>query len=90
MATSIKIDEDLKTRIQHLAGVRRRSAHWIMREAIQQYVEREEKREAFKQDALRAWNEYQSTGVHVTAAEADEWLAKLEEGRDVELPECHI
>ena len=90
MATSIKIDEDLKTRIQHLAGVRRRSAHWIMREAIQQYVEREEKREAFKQDALRAWNEYQSAGVHVTAAEADEWLAKLEEGRDVELPECHI
>ncbi len=90
MATSIKIDEDLRTRVQHLAGVRRRSAHWIMREAIQQYVEREEKREALKQDALRAWNEYQATGVHVTAAEADEWLAKLEEGRDVELPECHV
>jgi predicted transcriptional regulator len=90
MATSIKIDEDLKTRVQRLAGVRRRSAHWIMREAIQQYVEREEKREALKQDALRAWNEYQATGAHVTAAEADEWLAKLEEGQDVELPECHV
>lgn len=90
MATSIKIDEDLKTRVQHLAGVRRRSAHWIMREAIQQYVDREEKREALKQDALRAWNEYQATGAHVAAAEADEWLAKLEEGQDVELPECHV
>ncbi len=62
MATSIKIDEDLETCVQHLADVRRRSAHWIMREAIQQYVEREEKREAFKQDALRAWNECQATG----------------------------
>lgn len=29
MATSIKIDDDLKGRIQHLAGLRQRSSHWI-------------------------------------------------------------
>lgn len=55
MATSLKIDDTLKSRVQQLASQRRRSPHWIMLEAIQQYVEREEKREAFKQDALRAW-----------------------------------
>ena len=60
-----------------------------MREAIEQYVEREEKRESFKQDALRAWAEYQVTGLHVTQDEADAWLAKLESGEDADAPECH-
>jgi predicted transcriptional regulator len=89
MATSIKIDDELKGRVQHLADLRRRSAHWIMREAIQQYVTREEKREAFRRDAIEAWNEYRTTGRHVTSEEADSWLSKLEAGYDVEPPECH-
>lgn len=88
-ATSIKLDDALKGRIQHLAESRRRSSHWIMREAIAQYVEREEKREAFKQDAIRAWDAYQETGLHVTMEEADAWLAKLEAGEDTEMPACH-
>lgn len=88
-ATSIKLDDDLKTRIQHLAESRQRTPHWIMREAITQYVTREEKREAFKQDAIRAWNEYQQTGMHLTGEEADAWLAELEAGKDVEPPACH-
>ncbi|MCG3460590.1 CopG family ribbon-helix-helix protein [Xenorhabdus bovienii] len=90
MATSVKLDDNLKSRIQHLAEVRQRSAHWIMREAIRDYVEREEKRESFKQDALRAWEAYQENGLHLTLEEADDWLAKLEAGDDTELPECHV
>ena len=89
-ATSIKLDDELKGRVQHLAEARRRTSHWIMREAIAQYVEREEKREAFKQDALRAWEEYQSTDLHLTLEEADAWLAKLEAGEDAGLPKCHV
>lgn len=89
-ATSIKLDDELKGRVQHLAEARRRTSHWIMREAIAQYVEREEKREAFKQDALRAWEEYQRTGLHLTLEEADAWLAKLEAGEDAEPPKCHV
>lgn len=88
-ATSIKLDDELKARIQHLAESRQRTPHWIMREAIAQYVTREEKRETFKQDAIRAWNEYQQTGMHLTGEEADAWLARLEAGEDVEPPECH-
>ncbi len=61
-----------------------------MREAIHQYVEREEKREAFRQDAINALNEYQAAGLHVSMAEADAWLAKLEAGKDAEPPECHV
>jgi predicted transcriptional regulator len=89
MATTVKLDEKLKNRVQRLAGLRDRSAHWIMREAITQYVEREEQREAFKQDAKRAWDNYRADGLHVTADEADAWLSKLEAGEDVEPPKCH-
>lgn len=88
-ATSIKLDDELKKRIQHLAGVRRRTSHWIMREAIAQYVEREEKRESFKQEATLAWESYQRTGLHLKGEEADTWLAKLEAGEDTEPPKCH-
>ena len=54
-----------------------------------QYVDREEKREAFRQDGIEAWNEFQATGLHLTVAEADVWLARLEAGEDVKPPECH-
>jgi len=90
MATSVKLDDDLKDRIQHLANARSRTPHWIMRTAILDYVEREEKQENFKQEALRAWEAYQKTGEHLTLEEADVWLAKLETGEDAELPKCHV
>jgi predicted transcriptional regulator len=86
---SVKLDPDTRHRIEQLAKSRRRTSHWMMREAIQQFLEREEKREAFLQDGIRAWNEYQGTGLHATFEEADSWLAKLEEGGNVEPPQCH-
>jgi len=70
MAASVKLDDDLKRRIRHLAEARHRSSHWIMRQAIRDYVEREEKRESFKQDALGAWEAYQKNGLHLTLKEA--------------------
>jgi predicted transcriptional regulator len=87
--TSLKIDNELKERIQRLAAARRRSPHWVMREAVEQYVGREEQREKLRQDALAAWNHYEATGLHATAEEADAWLAKLEAGKDAKAPECH-
>jgi predicted transcriptional regulator len=86
--TSLKLDHDVKKRVQRLATARRRSPHWLMREAIEEYVEREEKREQFRQHALAAWDHYQTTGLHATAEEADAWLAKLEAGKDVAPPKC--
>jgi predicted transcriptional regulator len=87
--TSVKLDSAMKQRVQRLAALRRRSPHWVLREAVEQYVEREEKREQFRQDALAAWDHYRTTGLHVSAAEADKWLAKLEAGKDAPPPACH-
>ena len=86
---AVKLDQDLRDRLQHLAEARDRSTHWLMRKAIEQFVEQEEKREALRQDALNAWAEYQETGIHVTHDEADAWLARLEAGEEAKAPECH-
>jgi predicted transcriptional regulator len=87
--TSLKLDAKIKARIQRLARMRRRSSHWLMREAIEQYVERDEQRAQLRQDALAAWNEYRLTGQHVTAAEADAWMAQLEAGKRKDPPRPH-
>jgi predicted transcriptional regulator len=43
---------------------------------IEQYkMSRNKKREAYLVEALAAWSDYQATGLHVTAEEADAWLA---------------
>jgi predicted transcriptional regulator len=88
--TSLKLDSAIKERVHRLAAARRRSPHWVMREAVEQYLEREEKREQLRQDALAAWADYQTTGLHVTAREADAWLARLEAGKNAVIPKCHV
>jgi len=86
---AIKIDDDTRARLKRLGDARQRTPHWLMREAIAQYVNREEKREAFRQATIQAWEQYRSTGLHLRADEADAWLAQLEQGQDSEPPACH-
>jgi predicted transcriptional regulator len=87
--TSLKLDAQIKERVQRLASARRRSPHWLMREAIEEYVEREEKREQLRRDALTTWAHYEATGLHVTSEAAEAWLAKLETGKNAAPPKCH-
>ncbi|MGD9170820.1 MAG: CopG family ribbon-helix-helix protein [Candidatus Thiodiazotropha sp.] len=89
MATSVKLDDDLKKRIQHLADVRHRTPHWIMREAIRDYVEREEAKESFKQEALASWRAYQETGRHLTRQEVRDWLNTWGTDKETKIPPCH-
>ncbi|TDP80840.1 putative transcriptional regulator [Aquabacterium commune] len=86
---AIKIGADIKERVKRLAEARQRTPHWLMREAICQYVEREEKREAFRQDTLKAWEAYRATGLHATAQEVDGWLASWGTDNELPAPACH-
>lgn len=86
---SIKLDSETQTRIKLLAAARDRSPHWMMREAITQYVEREERKEAFRRDTLDAWQEFQETSLHVSLEEADQWLAGWGTDTEVGAPTCH-
>jgi predicted transcriptional regulator len=87
---SVKIDPAMALRIERLAKTQRRTRHWVMREAIEQYVEREEKREAFRRDTLEAWKEYQTTGLHLSADEPEAWLDVWGNERELPTPICHM
>ena len=89
MATSIKLDDDLNDRVRRLAVQRQRSPHWIMREAIREYVTREEARESFRQEAMASWLAYQETGRHLTGDEVRAWLSGWGTEVEDEPPECH-
>ena len=84
--TRLTLDHDTESRLQRLAEARHRPPGQLVREAVEQYVEREEARDACRRDALAAWADYQANGRHVTAALADAWLARLEAGERVEPP----
>ena len=89
MAVSVKIDDELKGRVQRLAESRKRSAHWIMREAIEQYVGREEAQASFQADAEDAWKSYRETGLHLTGEEVREWLGDWGTEKETKVPACH-
>jgi predicted transcriptional regulator len=89
MATSVKLDDELKSRIQNLAGIQHRSTHWIMREAICEYVNREEAREKFKQEAILSWKNFQETGLHLTYQEVFDWLDTWGTDKERVVPKCH-
>jgi predicted transcriptional regulator len=86
---AVKLDPEIHGRVRELAKAQNRSAHYLMREAITQYVEREEKREAFRQEALSAWTEFQETGLHATAEEVDQWLTSWGTEDEQPAPACH-
>ena len=86
MATSVKLDPEMKSRLERLARERRRSAHWMMREAIREYVEREEARESFRQEAEESWREYQETGRHLSLDDTEAWLETWGTADEAEAP----
>ena len=90
LATSIKIPGELRERLHNLATARQRTPHAIMLQAIEAFVNQEEKREAWRQEGIAAWVEYQRTGLHLTNNEVKEWLSQLAAGNNTEPPKCHM
>ena len=87
---SVKISPELDSRIKNLADLRKQSVHSVMVQALEAYLIREEKREAWRKEGIEAWEEYQKTGLHLTNAEVVDWMDKIIAGENVPIPKCHI
>lgn len=48
-----------------------------------------EKRQALYDDAYKAWEEYQATGLHLTGEEVVAWLETWGTDEEKAAPECH-
>jgi predicted transcriptional regulator len=63
--TGVKLDEATRARLRALSGLKDRSPHWLMKRAIAEYLDREERYEREKQEDLQRWQRYQESGVFI-------------------------
>ncbi len=71
---AIKLDDETYARLQALAEVRQRSPHWLMKEAIRQFIEREEEAERVKRETVERWEHYEALGETVDHQVVEAWL----------------
>lgn len=82
----IKLDEETRQRLKALGELRDRSPHWLMKAAIESYLEREERYEREKREDMERWENYQFTGKAIPQERVLEWLNDLAQGKDVPCP----
>jgi len=80
----VKLDDETRERLKVMGGLKRRSVHWIMKEAIREYLDKEEEIEKRNREADEAWKEYRQTGKGVSHEEITAWLDSW--GTDKETP----
>ena len=86
---SIKLDPSDRERIALLASTKKRSAHYLMKEAIREYIQREESRLNFIRAAEAASLEFKESGLHVTHDELDSWMETWGTENEQPMPACH-
>jgi predicted transcriptional regulator len=86
---TVKLDDDDRQRLKTLATAKKRTPHYLMREAIHAYIEKEESEQHFIAAAQSAWSDYEKTGLHITLDEAKAWADKLGKNPRAKLPACH-
>ncbi len=83
MATTqgIKLEENTRQRLKVLAEKKKHSPHWLMRTAIEDYLEREEKYEKEKAEDMARWDHYLLTGKAISHNKVEAWLKDLSQGK---------
>jgi predicted transcriptional regulator len=85
-ATSLKLPEDLKRRIERLAAVAKKTPHAFMVEALSQEAERAEIRERFSNDAAASESEAMESGKAFPLEVAFDYLEARATGKAVRRP----
>ena len=86
---SVKLDPSDRERISVLASTKKRTPHYLMKEAIREYIEREESRQNFINVAERSYEHYKETGLHISLDEFSAWVDDVEKKPDAPMPVCH-
>ncbi len=77
----VKLDARTRERLQLLAKQRDRSPHYLMKTAIERFLDREEIYEREKQEDQERYERYLLTGEVVPQEKAIAWLESLAAGK---------
>ena len=83
---AVKLDDETYERLKALGESRQRTPHWLMKEAIRQFLEREEEADKIRQDTLERWKRYEATGKTVSHEKVEAWLETWGTDRESECP----
>lgn len=83
---AIKLDDETSDRLKALAHQRNRSAHWLMRDALQRYLAEEERYEREKAEDLAEYEDYLLTGKAIDNETVASWLSDLASGKKTTWP----
>ncbi|NBJ14760.1 MAG: ribbon-helix-helix protein, CopG family [Dehalobacter sp. 4CP] len=85
---AVKLDPEIRERLKKLAEIKRRSPHWLMKEALREYVEKEEGAEKLRQEAIERWEAYKASGECVSNEAVMAWLDTWGTGNETKRPPC--
>lgn len=76
----VRLDENIKKRLEKLGKARERTPHYLMKAAIERYLDVEEAIEAERQTVKSRWEKYELTGESVDHGDVKAWAASLDTG----------
>ena len=88
-SVTIKLDAADRNRIESLASAKKRTPHYLMKEAILDYVKKEEARQNFIAAAQSSFEHYKETGLHITLDEFSAWVDQVQQDPGAPVPPCH-
>ena len=86
---SIKIGSEQKASLAQIAKEKERSMHFILCQAVKEYIDREQAKFDFYATAKKAGEHYRKTGLHTTHEEMLAWANSLGSNNELTPPTCH-
>ena len=86
---TVKLDVDERHRLKSLAAAKKRTPHFLMKEAIHRYILDEEAEQMAVNIATASIEHYKKTGLHVTLDEVKAWAKSVKTNRNAQMPPCH-
>ncbi len=73
----VRLDSRTKMRLRSLGAKRERSPHYLVKKAIERYLELEEKKEKEIEIIKERWDKFSLTGKAVEHSKVKNWASKL-------------
>lgn len=86
---SVQIDYSEKADLEMIAQGKSRSVHYLMREAVRDFIQEEKAKIAFYNRGLVAIAQYDATGLHTSFEEMKQWAVDKKQDKTLPMPLCH-
>jgi predicted transcriptional regulator len=86
---TVKLERSEQDRLRALAEAKNRTPHYLMKEAIQAYLIKEEVDARFVQAAKDSLAHFKQTGEHISLDEFSAWAKEIKINPSAPFPECH-